>query len=91
MGRGFNLSRERKKLPRFCQNATPGGKQFLPQTAGFFQIVLHFCNTALQQQAFFGHTGVLSNGTASYDTKLNKFLGICTIDLTPKQPVDGKD
>jgi hypothetical protein len=51
--RGFNLSRERKKLPRFCQNATRGSKRFLWGTGGFSSVLLRRCNTALHKKARF--------------------------------------
>jgi hypothetical protein len=48
------------------------------------QVMLRFCNTALQQPAFSGHASVLSNGTRSYDAELNKFLGMCAVGFKPK-------
>src|SRR5258708_18618246 len=64
--RGFNLSRERKKLPRFCQNATPGGKQFLLRTSVFSPLVLRIYNIALQQKVFLSLKVSYSEETADY-------------------------
>jgi hypothetical protein len=48
------------------------------------QVMLRFCNTAMQQSALSGHTSLLSNGTGSYEAELNKFLGICAVGFKPK-------
>src|SRR6266404_7094004 len=54
----FNLSRERKKLPRFCQSATAGGKPFLRKWHGFRPKLLRIYNTALHKMTVWLETAL---------------------------------